>query len=426
MVRVTEPTTGQTNPAMTDSSPSLFTTARLAKNIRATWWYTASAVVMFAIVAVLVMMGLLLHHNGSEFEILVVGATGLIWSASLVPLLLDYRNRIEAKPGIAWRRFILPACASLLFGAVAYASTSNVMLGVFPLALSIVLLNWMPGIRTRVVIGVTLVLLITAFTLEHGIFGEFDGDDVYVIILLCMLPFMAVSSLWWWDVLIQLDHARTAEVRLAATQERLRVATDVHDLQGHHLQVIALQLELAERLLPGDYEAGIAQLQAARASVDEARQGTREIAMSIRAVPLSDEIQNARDLLVAAGHSVETIIPADSNTAPAQVLGPVIREATTNILRHGGGERARLELTRTAEMWILSIVNDAPRSETETEAFTGAGSGIDGIRQRVAAAGGHSEVVHNEGEFSLTVTVPATLSAHDSSNSFGQGKEFSA
>ncbi|MFP3822103.1 histidine kinase, partial [Bacillus sp. SIMBA_008] len=45
-----------------------------------------------------------------------------------------------------------------------------------------------------------------------------------------------------------------------------------HDLQGHHLQVIALQLELAERLLPRDPDAGMEQLRAARVSVDEARQ----------------------------------------------------------------------------------------------------------------------------------------------------------
>ncbi len=62
------------------------------------------------------------------------------------------------------------------------------------------------------------------------------------------------------------------------------MATDVHDLQGHHLQVVALQLELAERLLPDDPEAGMQQLHAARISVDEARQGTRDLAMRFRSV----------------------------------------------------------------------------------------------------------------------------------------------
>src|SRR5690606_30488530 len=99
------------------------------------------------------------------------------------------------------------------------------------------------------------------------------------------LPVMGVLSLWRSDVLIALDRARVAEARLGATQERLRVATDVHDLQGHHLQVIALQLELTERLLAKDPDAALEQLRLARTSVADARQGTRDLAMRFRGVP---------------------------------------------------------------------------------------------------------------------------------------------
>ncbi len=97
------------------------------------------------------------------------------------------------------------------------------------------------------------------------------------------VPAMTVMSLWWWDVLIALDRARASEARLAATQERLRVATDVHDLQGHHLQVIALQLELAERLMEVDPDAALEQL---RAGTGERRRRTAGHARSRDAVPL--------------------------------------------------------------------------------------------------------------------------------------------
>ena len=141
-------------------------------------------------------------------------------------------------------------------------------------------------------------------------------------------------------MLVTVDRARASESRLAATQERLRVATDVHDLQGHHLQVIALQLELAERLMGIDPDAALEQLQAARVSVDEARQGTRDLATRFRSVPLGDEVANARDLLAAAGLDVEADIAPDADDAPSSALGPVIRETTTNVLRHGAGRRA--------------------------------------------------------------------------------------
>jgi two-component system sensor histidine kinase DesK len=213
---------------------------------------------------------------------------------------------------------------------------------------------------------------------------------------------MSVMSLWWWDVLITLDRARAAESRLGATQERLRVATDVHDLQGHHLQVIALQLELAERLMAKDSDAALEQIRLARTSVDEARQGTRDLALQFRSVPLRDEIANAVDLLRAAGTSAESSVDAAADAAPASVLGPVIRETTTNVLRHGGGSWARLSLTRVGDTWRYEISNDAAASTVES----GDGSGLDGIARRAAEVGGTVEVDRGRAEFTVVVTVP--------------------
>jgi two-component system sensor histidine kinase DesK len=240
--------------------------------------------------------------------------------------------------------------------------------------------------------------------------------------------------MWWWDVLVTVDRARASEGRLAATQERLRVATDVHDLQGHHLQVIALQLELAERLLDTDPSAALEQLRLARSSVDEARQGTRDLATRFRSVPLRDELANAADLLRAAGTSAEVVADPDADSAPARVLGPVIRETTTNVLRHGGGAWARLSLTRTGSTWRFETSNDTiggearpmtgeprgePREDLREERRQGdgggggaggpddgGGAGLPGIERRVAEAGGTVEVRRGRSSFALVVTIP--------------------
>jgi two-component system sensor histidine kinase DesK len=243
-------------------------------------------------------------------------------------------------------------------------------------------------------------------------------EDPYVAgIFSVLLPLTTVLSLWWWDVLMALDRARVSEARLAATQERLAVATDVHDLQGHHLQVIALQLELAERLLPDDRDAALEQLRAARLSVDEARQGTRDLATRFRTVPLPDELANARDLLGAAGLTVEAVIDADADTAPASVFGPVIRETTTNVLRHGGGRRARLALTRLDDGWRYEISNDVPASllpvTAPSHGDAGAppermrqGTGLEGTARRAGDVGGSMKVLAGEDDFTVIVTVP--------------------
>ncbi|MES2865425.1 MAG: histidine kinase, partial [Actinomycetota bacterium] len=187
-----------------------------------------------------------------------------------------------------------------------------------------------------------------------------------------------------------------------ATQERLRVATDVHDLQGHHLQVIALQLELAERLMAKDPDAALAQLRAARGSVAQAQQGTRDLALRFRTAALSDEIANAVDLLRAAGTSAEASVDAGADRAPASVLGPVIRETTTNVLRHGGGKWAQLSLTRNGESWRYEIVNDSAGDPASDD-----GSGLEGVGRRAAEAGGTLDVRRGKQEFAVVVTVPA-------------------
>jgi len=217
------------------------------------------------------------------------------------------------------------------------------------------------------------------------------------------LPGMTVLSLWWWDVLMTVNSARASEARLAATQERLRVATDVHDLQGHHLQVIALQLELAERLMADDPDAAFTHLRAARKSVDDARQGTRDLALRFRSVPLTDEIENAADLLRAAGTSVQVSVDAGAVRAPASVLGPVIRETTTNVLRHGGGRWARLSLTREPGVWRYEIENDAVEASPSRD-----GAGLEGIGRRVQDGGGTVEVRRDARSFAVIARVPLT------------------
>lgn len=390
-------------PAPSDPGPGA---RQLARGITATWWYTVSAVVFIELMLAGAWTGIALALDRTGAALLVVGVGGILWTASTLLLLYDYRHRADAAPRVAWARLTVPVVVAVAYGATAGAVVGSWQLAAMPVVQVFVLVSWPRGIRVRVVAAATLILIVLALIDSTTSFGW--GVPWWVpVIYGAMLPGMTVSSLWWWDVLVTLDRARTSEARLAATQERLRVATDVHDLQGHHLQVIALQLELAERLLPTDPEAGMAQLRAARVSVDDARQGTRDLATRFRSVPLGDELANARDLLAAAGLAVDARIHPDADAAPAADLGPVIRETTTNVLRHGGGGRARLVLDRTADAWRYEIANDADPAAPDG---TG-GSGLDGVRRRIGDAGGTFEQRRGADEFVVTVTVPARAEA---------------
>lgn len=377
---------------------------QLARGITATWWYTVAAVMFFEVLLTASWVGVAFAIPESVVPGAIIGIGGLIWCLSTVLLLRDYRHRDDAEPGIAWKRILLPLIVAVTYGAIAGTLVSSWQLALMPIVQSLALLNWPRGVRFRITIAAMLVMAALGYIDTRGV----EGTAWWIpVVYSTLLPVMTVSSLWWWDVLHTIDRSRVAESRLAATQERLRVATDVHDLQGHHLQVIALQLELAERLMPVDADAGMEQLRAARGSVDDARQGTRDLAMSFRSVPLGDELANARDLLSAAGLDVEAQISPDAGQAPASALGPVIRETTTNVLRHGGGARARLSLRREGADWQYLIANDRVAGEsTDAE-----GSGLEGIRRRLAEVGGTLDVQREVEEFTVIATVPVEAPA---------------
>ena len=378
---------------------------RLTRGITATWWYTVSAVVFLEFMIVVVWIGALVEAGRSTAVIATVGLGGLVWWLSTFVLMRDYRQRTEHEQFVPRPLVLVSLLIAACFGLVAGLASGLWLLGVVPLVQTSMFLNWPSGVRLRMVVAATALLVVLWFIDGRQVVPPDAGSAWWLSGFFSVsLPAMTVLTLWWWDVLITVDRARASESRLAATQERLRVATDVHDLQGHHLQVIALQLELAERLMPNDPDAALSQLQAARRSVDEARQGTRDLALRFRSVPLPDEIANAADLLRAAGTSVQVTVDADSDRAPASVLGPVIRETTTNALRHGGGRWARLSLTRDADAWRYEIENDAADAAPSAD-----GAGLEGIGRRVEDGGGSVETRRGAQAFAVVVRVPVSV-----------------
>jgi two-component system sensor histidine kinase DesK len=394
----------QPDPASASEAAEARRALVLTRSINVTWWYVASSVVFFELMVAVFSVAAVVEAGAGNVARAAVGVTALLWwLATLLPL-FEYRRRTAAPALVIWRHHLAPFVAAAVFGLLAGLITGQWVAGVLPLIQVLMLLNWPPGVRLRMVLAATALLVALAvidFRLASGESMSASGFQLGVFAV--MLPAVTVSSLWWWDVLVALDRARASEAKLAATQERLRLATDVHDLQGHHLQVIALQLELAERLMPRDPDAGMEQLRAARASVDDARQGTRDLATRFRSVPLSDELANAVDLLRAAGTKVEATVAPDASLAPASALGPVIRETTTNVLRHGGGKWARLSLTRTDGSWRYEISNDAAVDAPENDD----GAGLDGIARRAAEADGNLDVHREDRTFTVVVTVPA-------------------
>jgi two-component system sensor histidine kinase DesK len=384
------------------------------KGVAATWWYTLLSAGSFVLAVLFVWLVPLLVGDPSPWRVVgyLLGAT--VWAAVFTVSAQRYRRADRDAPAR-----VGPATLGLQALGLVGAAATGLAAGstTLPLSLAfvlVVLLPWPRGIRWRVTTFLTVLLAVSAWLEHDQAIGTTPlslapGAAPVLFAFAAALPLAIVSMLWWWDIVRELDRARVAEGRLAAAQERLILAGDVHDLQGHHLQVIALQLELAERLLRDDPDGALEQLRAAQRSVDDARTGTRELATRFRSVSLADELANAADLLRSAGLRVELAVDPDADRAPADVLGPVVRESTTNILKHGGGESARLRLAREAESWRFQAVNDVPEgAESEGAEAEGieAGTGVLGMTERIERAGGTLSTRTARRSFELDARLP--------------------
>ena len=383
------------------------TAASLARGVAATGWYIATSMVFF-LLGTLVVWGLvvLVAREGWRSPVALgayVGSAAIVVTATVL-LLARYRRDGDLDDGDrpSWRRrfLSLPVVAAVLASVLLGVVAGSALLGAALVGATLCLVRWGPGIRWR---GVVLleIALVVLWVVEQT--GSTSRSDAFVLVFFAVaLPMTQALSLWSWDVVLELDRARRTEARLAAVQERLRLAGELHDLQGHHLQVIALQLELAERMIQRDPDAAARQIALARTSVDEARDGTRALAGRFRGVPLPDELANAADVLRAAGLTVSLDVARDAASAPADLLGPVIRECTTNVLKHGGGAWARLGLERVGDVWRLTMANDPGPGST-----IGSGAGLEGITHRIGVAGGDVASSRDDARFTLVVTVPA-------------------
>jgi signal transduction histidine kinase len=205
----------------------------------------------------------------------------------------------------------------------------------------------------------------------------------------------------------ELHAARNEMAQFAVAEERLRFARDVHDLLGLSLSAITLKGELAHRLL-GRYPDRVAQElaeildMARRALVD-----VRSAASGYRTLSLDQEAGSAADLLRAS--DVDVHMQLDDADLPMHVstmLGMVLREGITNVLRHSKAEHCDITVRQSHGTACLEIVNDgalAAPGERESDS----GNGIRNLSDRVAALGGElAASARPDGRFRLSARVP--------------------
>ncbi|MFG3224490.1 sensor histidine kinase [Kitasatospora sp. NPDC048194] len=250
--------------------------------------------------------------------------------------------------------------------------------------------------------GTVLLLLIAPAMLLAGVgFGTTTGWLVGSLVGTVVLIASCRSFAWVTAIVWELDAAREVQSRLAVAEERLRFSRDLHDVMGRNLTTIALKSELAVQLARrGRPEAADQMAEVQRIAQDSQRE-VRDVVRGYRTADLHAEAIGARAVLRSADIACEIDLGehADGLPLPVQsVLGWVIREATTNVLRHSEAAHCLIRLRREDGRAVLELENDGvPEVPIPSQ---GAGTGLRGLRERLAL---------HDGELTVPAAAPGTF-----------------
>lgn len=211
------------------------------------------------------------------------------------------------------------------------------------------------------------------------------------------------------------DYARLAEDR-ATLQERNRIARELHDSIGHHLTAQSIQLENAAQFLARDAstpsDRAAAYLDTARQLGKAALTDIRRSVATLRAQSGATEL--AEPLAVAVEKLLATALDRDRCTltqnislskepspSAAIALYRVVQEALTNIAKHAQASAVELHLgDRDGKIYLTIADNGCGFNPTENTT----GFGLQSMRERIVALGGHFELV-SQPECGCTIRV---------------------
>jgi signal transduction histidine kinase len=218
---------------------------------------------------------------------------------------------------------------------------------------------------------------------------------------------------------VWLEERREEAARQAASDERIRIARDLHDIVAHHVSVIAVQAEAAQEVLAARPDRAA---DAMATVADTARTALTEL-RRLLGVLRSDGAMSPQPDLATIDELVESVrrtgLPVAVHTTGDErpidaVVGltayRVVQEALTNVLKHAGASRAEVGLDFADDALVVSVVDDGAKPRRTPNGLgpsDGGGQGLVGMRERVAVLGGSLDAgPGTEGGFAVRARLP--------------------
>jgi two-component system sensor histidine kinase DesK len=227
---------------------------------------------------------------------------------------------------------------------------------------------------TRLAHWLTLVASVTVTAMVVFLTPE----GVAYLSLLAIIALLGAVNTVSTSLIIRSAQAEQLGLELATSEGREAVARDVHDLVGHSLTVVSLKAQLVRRLIDSDPERAKAELADIESLTSEAIAGVRATVAGVRSAALVEQLASCRDALRSA--DVEMRVEGDTGAlSPAQSLTAswILREATTNVLRHASADTVTVRIAPGS----FTVIDDGA-------GYTGSeGSGVRGMRERATTGG---------------------------------------
>lgn len=209
------------------------------------------------------------------------------------------------------------------------------------------------------------------------------------------------------------ERARAARRR--ADEERLRIARELHDVLAHSISVINVQAGMGLALLDSDPEQTRTALTTIKAASKEALGEVRHVLDTLRTpgdaprapAPGLDRLPELVGQAASAGLAVDVVTEGGRrDLAPGSDLAAfrIVQEALTNVVRHSGSRRARVQVTYGEGVLELLVDDEGPATGKDAG---GTGNGLAGMRERAAALGGTIEAGPGpDGGFRVRAVLP--------------------
>jgi signal transduction histidine kinase len=204
----------------------------------------------------------------------------------------------------------------------------------------------------------------------------------------------------------ELERAREALARRAVTEERLRLARELHDVVAHAMSVIAVQSGVGAHVAttqPKEARKALAAIEAtSRAALTELRRLLGVLRQEdephgdLAPMPGLADLEGLLAEVAKAGLAVKLQVHGTRPPLPAGVdlsAYRIVQEALTNVVKHAGPAHAQVVVGYGDQEVTVEIIDDGRGAVSSvTDGRAGTGHGLIGMRERVAAFGGDLEV----------------------------------